>query len=234
MAFSVNTENLPTTSGSEPTGIALLYPPQKRDGDTSTITGLIKGCGYKGFSLKEGATYSFYQLTLYAKSGDDTKEYNHIVKDFFAEKATDDQASFDKRVKLNIRFYYDTVYAALGTNVKEDGTPLFPVVSLDSLKAFVDHVTENTPADFFNPEASFKVVNQKAFAEKQYYNLSQNFPIVESPGFNEGKVKFVKENEKYGDQTLFSSKAPQTDGMLGGGNDFTMPVVSTTELNSLM
>jgi len=217
--FSVNTSKVSSSNSSNtPSGIAALYPPQTREGDVSTITGLISGTGFKhpvtksGISQKSGQPYTINEFILFAQNEAGEKEYKHTMKDFFEVKTTDTQETWEKRVLLNIGFYLNTITTIVG-ETKEDGTPLFPEsVDLSTMEQFLQLIKENTPASFFNEGVSFKAVNQADTAEKQYYLLSSNFPIVEVTGL--GKVKF--KDGQWGDKTVFTVKKPQTDGMVGG------------------
>jgi hypothetical protein len=230
MGLSLNTGTVPVNKNQSgnyvPTGIAALYPPSTREKDSnkSTITGLIKGCGWRGIKVKEGTAktgnpYKFYQLALYSKSDDgSTKEYNGIINDFFSGSPNKTEEENVDMALRTLHNYYNTFYAVFGTDKKADGSPMFPITNLGSLEEFALHITENAPfEDFYNEEASFKVVNQAESGTSQYYKISGNFPIVESPGFNESKVKFKEfKGNKYDDIVTFTKlgDAGQTDGLL--------------------
>jgi len=231
MAISLNTADISVPASSAqnaPTGLAALYPPSTTDKDSNvnTINGFIKGCGFKSINIKEGVAkasgnpYKMFELILFSKDDSfNEKEYKLIMQDFFRgnPNATDEKNL--ENAKRALTNYQNTFYAIFGTD-KKGVEPMFPIVSdLDSMDKFRDYILNNVPSlDYYNPEASFKVVNQKDSGEKQYYNLSSNFPIVESPGFNEGKLKFAELKQvggkTYGDIVVFKKTDGSTDGML--------------------
>lgn len=217
MSFKFNTASTESNSSSQATGIAALYPPQTRDKDTgkSTITGFIQGCGLRRFAKKEGANYSFYELVLFVRADTgEEKDYSLIVNDFMEVKPTDTEVNWNKRVATNIKYLLDIYYTINGSKTKEDGSLLIPEFEGETLEEFVDGINSVVTELPYNPDVKVKVVYQKKLKEKPYYNLSNQYPIVESPLFNHGKVKF---NPPY-DITEFNPIKPETDGMLG--NDF--------------
>ena len=207
-----------SNSSSQPSGIAALYPPQTRDKETgkSVITGFIQGAGLRRFSKKEGANYSFYELVLFVRADTgEEKDYSLIVNDFMEVKPTDTEANWNKRVATNIKHLLDVYYTINGSKTKEDGSLLIPEFEGETLEQFVDGINNVVTELPYNPDVKVKVVFQKKLKEKPYYNLSNQYPIVESPLFNHGKVKF---NPPY-DVIEFNPIKAETDGMLGN-NDF--------------
>lgn len=216
--FKFNTANteLSSNSSSQPTGIAALYPPQTRDAGKTVITGFIQGCGLRRFAKKEGANYSFYELVLFAKADTgEEKDYSLIVNDFFEQKPTDTEVNWNKRVAVNVKHLLDIYYTINGSKEKADGTPLIPAFDASTLEEFINGINNVVTELDYNPDVKMKVVFQKKLKEKPYYNLSNQYPIVESPLFNHGKVKF---NPPY-DITEFVPAKAETDGLLGN-NDF--------------
>jgi len=218
-----------SNSSSQPTGIAALYPPQSRDKDTgkSVITGFAQGCGLKGFTKKEGISkkgnpYCMYQLTLFLKSdAGETKDYSLIINDFFEIKPTDTEANWNKRVAVNVKHILDIYYTINGSKEKADGTLLIPAFDASTLEEFVYGINSHVTELDYNPDVKVKIVYQKNLTEKAQYNLSSNYPIVESPLFNHGKLKF---NPPY-DVIEFNPIKSETDGLLGS-NDFTIAAPS--------
>lgn len=200
MSFNIQKIQESASSANGNSSIAALYPPNKLEGDKSTITGFLEGVGIESFTF-EPAGYAKLSVYKEIPDTDNKRTYSTIIADFFTS---------EQRININGKFLLDAFQAVEPTA----DLSKFPA-DLSSLEEVVDAFNKvfNLPSDM-NPDAVAKIVFRAESGEKSQYNLSKNFPSI---GLKSNtSIKFKAKGDKYDDVVVFTKVAASTDGELGG------------------